>query len=108
MNHITPEKISSLQRKLYGKAKAKPAYRFHRLYDKIYRPEKRRATESVIGYLEAHIEQGPVLESENRPVAVVTAISGASRGEARIIGESAHAGATPMPCGATLWLPPRS
>jgi RNA-directed DNA polymerase len=37
MSLTTPEKISSLQRKLYGKAKAEPAYRFYRLYDKIYR-----------------------------------------------------------------------
>ncbi|MBV9910874.1 MAG: hydantoinase/carbamoylase family amidase, partial [Hyphomicrobiales bacterium] len=50
-----------------------------------------RPPEGVIGYVEVHIEQGPVLESENRPVGVVTAISGASRGEVRIIGESAHA-----------------
>jgi allantoate deiminase len=56
-----------------------------------------RLPEDVIGYVEVHIEQGPVLESENRPVGVVTAISGASRGEVRIVGESAHAGATPMP-----------
>ena len=56
-----------------------------------------RPPEKVIGYVEVHIEQGPVLESENRPVGVVTAISGASRGEIRLVGESAHAGATPMP-----------
>lgn len=39
MSLTTPEKISSLQRKLYGKAKAEPAYRFYRLYDKMYRPD---------------------------------------------------------------------
>ena len=60
-----------------------------------------RPLENIIGYVEVHIEQGPVLESENRPVGVVTAISGASRGEVRIVGESAHAGATPMPLPAT-------
>jgi allantoate deiminase len=59
--------------------------------------EEARPFENVIGYVEVHIEQGPVLEFENRPVGVVTAISGASRGEVRIVGESAHAGATPMP-----------
>ena len=37
-----------------------------------------------------------MLESENRPFGVVTAISGASRGEIKIVGESAHAGAAPM------------
>jgi allantoate deiminase len=56
-----------------------------------------RPLENIIGYVEVHIEQGPVLESENRPVGLVTAISGASRGEIRVVGESAHAGATPMP-----------
>jgi RNA-directed DNA polymerase len=39
MSLATPEKIRSLQRKLYLKAKAEPAFRFYQLHDKIWRPD---------------------------------------------------------------------
>ena len=39
MSLVTPDKIRILQRKLYIKAKAEPAFRFYQLYDKIYRKD---------------------------------------------------------------------
>ena len=39
MSLATPERIRSLQRKLYCTAKAKPAFRFYTLYDKICRAD---------------------------------------------------------------------
>src|SRR5262249_46965566 len=50
----------------------------------------------VAGYLEAHIEQGPVLESVNQSLAVVEAIVGQSRWRLRYEGQAGHAGAQPM------------
>ena len=48
------------------------------------------------GYLELHIEQGPVLEARAIPVGVVTAIRGAMRGRScRCVGEYTHSGAVP-------------
>ena len=48
------------------------------------------------GYLEFHIEQGPVLEKLNLPLAVVEAIAGQSRLEFTFLGRANHAGTTPM------------
>ncbi len=49
-----------------------------------------------IGYVELHIEQGPVLEAEKLAVGVVSAINGASRGTIEVRGEAGHAGTVPM------------
>src|SRR4029077_16271993 len=50
MSLVTPEKIRTLQRKLYRKAKTAPAFRFYMLYDKICREDiLRRAYGLALG-----------------------------------------------------------
>ncbi|MFD2784602.1 allantoate amidohydrolase [Hymenobacter rubripertinctus] len=49
-----------------------------------------------LGYLEVHIEQGPVLWERNLPVALVTAIAGQQRVELTWRGMAGHAGTVPM------------
>ena len=56
----------------------------------------RRGPGEVFAYVEAHIEQGPVLEAENLPIGVVTGIAAQLRLKARFTGEAGHAGTTPM------------
>ena len=51
---------------------------------------------NVAAFVEAHIEQGPILEAEGRPLGIVTAINGATRLEVGVDGVAGHAGATPM------------
>ena len=47
-------------------------------------------------FVEVHIEQGPVLEVEEQPLGVVTAIVGQTRLQATVTGEAGHAGTVPM------------
>jgi N-carbamoyl-L-amino-acid hydrolase len=51
---------------------------------------------NAAAYLELHIEQGPVLESMNLPLGVVLGTFGVERHSIRFVGQSAHAGSTPM------------
>jgi beta-ureidopropionase / N-carbamoyl-L-amino-acid hydrolase len=46
----------------------------------------------VAAFVEAHIEQGPLLERAHIPVGVVTGIQGTRRYRVRVVGEAAHAG----------------
>ena len=55
-----------------------------------------RARRELLAYVELHIEQGPVLERQNLPVGVVTAIAGATRLAANLTGMAGHAGTVPM------------
>jgi N-carbamoyl-L-amino-acid hydrolase len=52
--------------------------------------------EELGAYLELHIEQGPVLESESLPVAAVEGCVGIERMRFRFTGQASHAGTTPM------------
>ncbi len=56
-----------------------------------------RGSDEVIGYLEAHIEQGPVLEAEGLALGVVTGIAAQLRFEVSVRGRAGHAGTSPMP-----------
>lgn len=60
------------------------------LIDEAYDPRQ------TLGYVELHIEQGPVLERAGLPLGVVTAIAGQSRYRATVTGEAGHAGTVPM------------
>ena len=51
-----------------------------------------RRPEDVVGYLEAHIEQGPILEQRGRALGLVESIAGARRLQVTITGRAAHAG----------------
>jgi allantoate deiminase len=58
--------------------------------------DDRWSGERPLGYVEVHIEQGPVLEKLGLPVGVVSAIAGQSRYELTFTGEAGHAGTVPM------------
>jgi len=70
----------------------------------------RRDLAGVIGYCEVHIEQGPVLEAEDLPVGVVSAIAGQTRARVTFEGAAGHAGTVPMSlrrdalCAASEWI----
>jgi allantoate deiminase len=55
-----------------------------------------RRRDDLLGYVEVHIEQGPVLQALDLPVGVVTAIAGQSRFELSFRGIAGHAGTVPM------------
>lgn len=51
---------------------------------------------SISAFVELHIEQGPILEREDVPIGVVTAVQGTKWLEIAFSGEAAHAGTTPL------------
>lgn len=64
--------------------------------DAVRAGKAKLSAQNTAAYLELHIEQGPVLDAEQIPVAIVTGIPGSRRlRAARVIGEYNHSGATP-------------
>ena len=61
-----------------------------------YRGERKCGDHKLGAYFELHIEQGPVLEAENRMIGVVTGMQGQRWYEVTVTGQEAHAGSTPM------------
>ncbi len=59
-------------------------------------PAIARDPAQLLGFVEVHIEQGPVLLERGLPVGVVTAIAGSSRFLVELTGLASHAGTTPM------------
>jgi N-carbamoyl-L-amino-acid hydrolase len=59
-------------------------------------PALRRDPTKYLGFVEVHIEQGPVLNELNLPLGVVTSINGSVRYQCEVIGTASHAGTTPM------------
>ena len=59
-------------------------------------PKLKRDPSRYLGFVEAHIEQGPVLNEIDLPLGVVTSINGSVRYLGEIAGTASHAGTTPM------------
>jgi allantoate deiminase len=62
--------------------------------NQVHRASRER--DNILGFVEVHIEQGPVLESENLAVGVVSGIAGARRFTLDVKGVAGHAGTVPM------------
>lgn len=59
-------------------------------------PKLQRDPAQYLGFIEVHIEQGPVLNELNLPLGIVTSINGSVRFVGEVIGTASHAGTTPM------------
>ncbi len=56
----------------------------------------KRNPDDYLGFVEVHIEQGPVLNEHNIPLGIVTSINGGARYQCSVTGMASHAGTTPM------------
>jgi len=72
--------------------------RFGAALDAIgWRGEAKAGAIKLSAYLELHIEQGPILEAEQKTIGVVTGVQGVRWYELNLSGRESHAGTTPMP-----------
>lgn len=58
--------------------------------------QARRDPADYLGFVEVHIEQGPVLCAHHLPLGVVSAINASARYQCEVVGTASHAGTTPM------------
>jgi N-carbamoyl-L-amino-acid hydrolase len=56
----------------------------------------KRDPQKYLGFVEVHIEQGPVLNALNLPLGIVTSINASARYQGEVVGTACHAGTTPM------------
>jgi N-carbamoyl-L-amino-acid hydrolase len=59
-------------------------------------PGLQRKAQDYLGFVEVHIEQGPVLNELNLPLGIVTSINASVRYQCEMVGTASHAGTTPM------------
>ena len=59
-------------------------------------PKLKRDASQYLGFVEVHIEQGPVLNEMDLPLGIVTSINGSVRYVGEVVGMASHAGTTPM------------
>jgi N-carbamoyl-L-amino-acid hydrolase len=90
LDQVDTEGVSMLQAMQHaglctGKADALPAI-----------AALKRDPAQYLGFVEVHIEQGPVLNALNLPLGIVTAINASVRYVGDVIGTASHAGTTPM------------
>jgi beta-ureidopropionase / N-carbamoyl-L-amino-acid hydrolase len=72
--------------------------RFGAALDAIgWRGEAKAGAMRLSAYLELHIEQGPILEAEQKTIGIVTGVQGVRWYELNLSGRDSHAGTTPMP-----------
>lgn len=90
---ITPEKIDTMH-DLDGIRLHDELLRHG--YDPLHALDAARSPESIAGYLELHIEQGPVLDRLRKPIGIVDQITGLFTWSVWFRGEANHAGTTPM------------